>query len=109
MSNPTDTPAAAWYPDPQTSGQVRWWDGTKWTEHVSAAAQAVETPEQAAQADPAAAEPEPTPESAPVAAEYVPYGRHAAGIRSEHFQTSRPPQLRPRERAEQPVDSLLYA
>jgi hypothetical protein len=35
MSYPNDAPAAAWYPDPQTSGQVRWWDGTNWTEHVS--------------------------------------------------------------------------
>ena len=35
MSYPNDTPAAAWYPDPQTPGLVRWWDGTTWTQHVS--------------------------------------------------------------------------
>lgn len=27
-----------WYPDPAGSPQVRWWDGVRWTEHVSAAA-----------------------------------------------------------------------
>jgi len=38
MSYPNDAPAAAWYPDPQMPGRVRWWDGTNWTEHVSAPA-----------------------------------------------------------------------
>jgi uncharacterized protein YbjQ (UPF0145 family) len=26
--------APGWYPDPQVEGQVRYWDGTAWTEHV---------------------------------------------------------------------------
>lgn len=26
---------AAWYPDPTTPGQLRWWDGNAWTESVS--------------------------------------------------------------------------
>ncbi len=32
------TPAipAGWYPDPSNAAQQRWWDGTQWTEQVSA-------------------------------------------------------------------------
>lgn len=27
-------PAAAWFPDPSDPSQLRWWDGSTWTEHV---------------------------------------------------------------------------
>ncbi len=28
---------AAWHPDPQDPSQLRWWDGTQWTEHTAPA------------------------------------------------------------------------
>ncbi len=30
------TPApAAWYPDPTGTATMRWWDGTRWTDHTA--------------------------------------------------------------------------
>ena len=31
----TETPPAAWFPDPDDPAQYRYWDGTAWTEHRS--------------------------------------------------------------------------
>ena len=39
----TPAVAAGWYPDPSGAAQQRWWDGTKWTEQVSAPAVAAPT------------------------------------------------------------------
>ncbi|WP_374009110.1 DUF2510 domain-containing protein [Leifsonia sp. LS-T14] len=36
MSN-ASAPVPGWYPDPQRSAALRWWDGVRWTEHVSPA------------------------------------------------------------------------
>uniref|UniRef100_A0AB39U1Q0 DUF2510 domain-containing protein n=8 Tax=unclassified Caudoviricetes TaxID=2788787 RepID=A0AB39U1Q0_9CAUD len=36
-SAPAPPPAANWYPDPQSPGILRYWDGVRWTEHRSAA------------------------------------------------------------------------
>ena len=32
----SDTPAAGWLPDPEKPERLRYWDGQRWTEHVSA-------------------------------------------------------------------------
>ena len=100
MSYPNDAPAAAWYPDPQTPGQVRWWDGTNWTEHVSVPAQAAPAQAEAATSVDAQAEPE-----------YI--GRHAAGAQPAPRRQPTVPRIRPRARAElaveQPVREYVYA
>jgi hypothetical protein len=28
------SPPAAWHPDPHVPGQMRWWNGVQWTDHV---------------------------------------------------------------------------
>ncbi len=100
MSYPNDAPAAAWYPDPQTPGQVRWWDGTNWTEHVS-------TPTQAAPAQADAAE------NAAHAAEPAYIGRHAAGAQPAPRLEPTVPRIRPRVRVElaveEPIMEYVYA
>lgn len=61
MSAPAHPPAA-WYPNPSDSAQIRYWDGSQWTDHVAPAVAA----------DPAAPEPRTvataSPPTAPVQA-----------------------------------------
>jgi uncharacterized RDD family membrane protein YckC len=42
------TPAPGWYPDPTTPGQLRYWDGSAWTEHRAPAVASTPTPAVAA-------------------------------------------------------------
>ena len=122
MSYPNDAPAAAWYPDPQSPGHVRWWDGTKWTEHVSVPAAPAEQQAVAieasvprvAEADAALAAADAEHASADHGSadhtgEPMYIGRHAAGPNPAPHQTSNVPRIRPRERVQAPVESLLYA
>jgi len=122
MSHPSEAPAAAWYPDPQTSGQVRWWDGMNWTEHVSKAAieAAAET---VAEATVTVVAPVATPTIAEqLAAPIVPQhgasshsatvtfiGRHAAGATPVPRQQSTAPRIRPRVRIELPAETHVEA
>jgi hypothetical protein len=59
------TNPAAWHPDPTSAHEYRWWDGTRWTEHVADGGQASIDP-LAGPADPAAdaGTADPTAESA---------------------------------------------
>ena len=45
--------AAGWYPDPQTGGQLRYWDGRAWTEHVQPAGSQPPAPPPPAAPEPA--------------------------------------------------------
>lgn len=116
MSYPNDAPAAAWYPDPQMPGRVRWWDGTNWTEHVSvpanqtASAQPVESAVPLiAEADAALAAADAEHAAAETTAQQAPIGRHAAGAVPVPRQAPRIPPIRPRERTEARDQSLLSA
>lgn len=127
MSYPNDAPAAAWYPDPQTSGQVRWWDGKAWTEHVSKPAETVPAAASApAVVTPVAATATATPQTVAeqLAAPIVPQvaeadaafaaadthatvtyiGRHAAGATPAPRRPSTAPRIRPRVRATAPAE-----
>ena len=137
MSYPNGAPAAAWYPDPQTPGLVRWWDGTNWTQHVSvpanpmqseqiaiaASAQQTEAQQSEAQqsevpqiaeadaalaaADAEHAAADPGGQHAEQQAGYI--GRHAAGADPAPRQAPRAPQIRPRRRTEVLGESLQSA
>ena len=111
MSNPNaPLPVAAWYPDPTDPAALRWWDGLRWTPHVtSRTPQAAPAPDQrftdpryfnppaidesralpTLAAAAANAAPAPMPTAAPTAAPsyepaYVPSGGYQAAYLSAH-------------------------
>lgn len=122
MSYPNDTPAAAWYPDPQMPGRVRWWDGTNWTEHVSVPAYPMQADQvaiastgsradvpQIAEADAALAAADADHAAADPGAQHGYIGRHAAGADPAPRQGPRVPPIRPRQRTTTLDASLLSA
>jgi len=48
----TAAPVAGWYQDPYDARSLRWWDGTRWTEHAQPAPAPAPAPHQAAQQAP---------------------------------------------------------
>ncbi|GAB3271378.1 AIM24 family protein [Microbacterium lacusdiani] len=67
---------AGWFPDPTGHAELRWWDGTAWTEHVSTGGVVTTAPLTPAQTAPADA-------GAPGAQAGQPVGRGDAGITGE--------------------------
>ena len=81
-------PVAGWYDD--GTGQVRWWDGDGWTEHVAPAS--AMPAEAAAHAAPAAPQPVPSAPSAPQAAAPLrPGGIDPVTHAAAHPETAQPP------------------
>jgi hypothetical protein len=48
VSEQSGQPAQGWYADPNDPSQLRWWDGSAWTEHTHGGAEAAPAAEAAA-------------------------------------------------------------
>jgi len=81
VTDSTGTPStpAGWYADPAGSDRLRWWDGTRWTDHLAdAPAAAASTASTGPAAAPASGHVAPEAPSAPAAAPPA-YGQQAPG------------------------------
>src|SRR5215211_3323397 len=80
----TTGPAPGWYPDPNDTTVLRWWDGSTWTDHTTALPAAPPT-EPIVEADTSfvasvSAEPEPVVEVEQVAIEPEPLAEAPAAV-----------------------------
>jgi hypothetical protein len=77
-----NTVAPGWYADPAGSSQLRWWNGTTWTEHLADAPQSAPEPNPPVQSVPTSPAVAPVGEhqaaAAPEQAQYVPFARNWA-------------------------------
>ena len=95
---------AGWYPDPSDAANLRWWDGERWTEHVTAARpqDAPVEVERDADADKPAEAGDPTETAASVDSDEVPGGASASDRPMEES-ASRPQQAQSRPEQSRPA------
>jgi uncharacterized membrane protein YhaH (DUF805 family) len=92
VSSTPNTPAG-WYPNPERAGQLRYWDGEAWTDHVHDEAPAAPTPEpQPPAAPPQQFAPPQASEPPPFTAPGQPTGRETIAVPSGGFGGDAPPQ-----------------
>jgi uncharacterized membrane protein YhaH (DUF805 family) len=93
VSSTPNTPAG-WYPNPERAGQLRYWDGEAWTDHVHDEAPAAPAPEpQPPAAPPQQFAPPQASEPPPFTAPGQPTGRETIAVPPGGFGGDAPPQF----------------